>query len=97
MKIEKEHEDKIEQVKQTEIQKQLLYIGSLTPKKGHTLFEVNTKTGTIELAEFNYGSTIQFKHAKAGLKKSNKSVIKKPDCIYVSALNKNNVLKKITK
>lgn len=95
MKIEKEQEDKIEQVKQTDIQRQLIYIGSLKPKKGHTLFEVNIKTGTIENAEFNYGSTIQFEHAKEGLKKSNKSVIKKPDCIYISALNKNNVINKL--
>jgi len=95
MKVEKEHEDKIEQVKQSEIQKQLVYIGSLKPKKGHTLFEVNLKLKTIEHAQFNYGSTISFEHAKAGRAKSEKSVIIKPDCTYVSALNKKNAIKKL--
>jgi hypothetical protein len=36
---------KIKNVRQVEIPKQLEFVGSLRPQKGHTLFEFNYKTG----------------------------------------------------
>lgn len=84
-------QDKIEIVKQTSIEKKTVFIGTAYPKKGHTMFEVNLKEKTIEVAEFDVPTTLEYNPNVTGVKKSVKKIIKKPDCIYVSALNKKNV------
>ena len=83
--------DKIEIVKQTSIEKKTVFIGTAYPKKGHTMFEVNLKEKTIVVAEFDIPTTFEYNPSVTGTKKSSKKIIKKPDCIYVSALNKKNV------
>jgi hypothetical protein len=48
-----------------EIPKQLEFVGSLRPQKGHTLFEFNYKTGEIKAAEFKIDA-VNFTDAKIG-------------------------------
>lgn len=86
-------EDKIEIVKQTSIEKKTVFLGTARPNKGHTMFEVNHKLKTIVCAEYDVPKAIEFVEAQKGVKKSSKSITKKPDCSYVSALNKKNALK----
>lgn len=92
MKVEPEKKDKLEFVKQTnaEIQKQL--IGSMNPKKGHTLFEANLELKTIQLVKFDRPTILRFEDAKVGVTE-NKKVNVKENCRYISALNRKNVVK----
>jgi len=85
--------DKIENVKQVSIEKKTVFLGTVKPKKGHTMFEVNYKLKTIVEAIFDEVPAIKFQDAKIGVKSASKKITKKEDCIYVSALNKKNVIK----
>jgi len=94
MKETQLHEkDKIEIVKQTSVEKKTVFLGTARPKKGHTMFEVNYKEHTIVEAAFDKLPAIKFKDAITGPPTLKKEITKKPDCIYVSALNKKNALK----
>lgn len=86
-------QDKIEIVKQTSIEKQTVLLGSLKPKKGHTMFEINLKLKTITEAVFDSPATLKFGEAVKGNVSSKLKITVKPDCIYISALNKKNALK----
>lgn len=91
--LEQKKIDKIEEVKQVSIEKQTVFLGTVKPKKGHTMFEVNYKLKTIVEAVFDEVPAIKFLDAKLGIKSASKKITKKEGCVYVSALNKTNVLK----
>lgn len=91
--LQKKEKDQIENVKQVAIEKQTVLLGTARPKKGHTMFEYNYKEKTIVKAEFDELPAVKFTDAANGLKSALKKITKKPDCIYVSALNKKNALK----
>lgn len=93
MKVDNEKKDKLEFVKQTQAETQKVKIGTLRPKRGHSLFEVNLKLKTICLADFNKTEVVKFEDAMKGTISVNKKVDIKDDCIYISALNKRNVIK----
>jgi len=79
-------------VKTAEAKKQVKKLGVIKPYKGHSLFEIEIQTMNINLAEFE---TIEVNWAKNS---SNKSQLKvKEGCVYISALNKKNALKKFKK
>lgn len=81
---ETKKQDKIEIVKQSKKDIQRILVGSVKPQKNHTIFEVNLVENTIVKATFDRDFIFGQK---------NKSVSKKENCIYISALNKKNVLK----
>lgn len=83
--------DEVKSVRHQEQKKQLKLLGSIRPKRGHTLFEVNLDTGDIIPA---VKEPIDFVVGKKNSEKKSK-VITKGNCIYISALNKRNVIKKI--
>ena len=93
MKIEQEKKDKLERVKQTKAEIQKVHIGTMKPKRGHHLFEVNLSLKTIELADFDKSEVIKFEDAKFGNISVNKKLTIKENCKYISALNKKNVIK----
>ncbi len=68
------------------------HIGSIHPHRGHTLFEVNLATGKIDTAEFQQKDYVVGSDLNSG--EARKKVIMKQDCVYISALNKRNALKK---
>jgi desulfoferrodoxin (superoxide reductase-like protein) len=84
--------DKIEVSIEQEQKFQQKHIGSIHPHRGHTLFEVNLATGEIEPAEFQQQDYVVGSDINSG--GGRKKVIMKPDCVYISALNKRNALKK---
>jgi len=90
---EKDNKDKVEIVKQTSIEKQTIFLGKVRPQKGHTMFEYNHKENTIVEAVFDSAPALKFEYAMKGVVSLDKKITKKPDCIYVSALNKKNALK----
>jgi len=69
------------------VEKQSKFIGRITPKRGHTLFKVNTTTGLVTKAIME--DTVQ---EDSTIKKR----VKVEDgYFYISALNKKNVVKKM--
>ena len=74
-------------------QQQVEYIiqGSLKPKKGQFIYEVNTITHEIKKAEFKRTTAV------FGGKVPPQELIIKPDCIYIPALNKMNAWAKFLK
>jgi len=107
-----DQKDKVEVLKQQviEIQKVLSY--KITPRENHLLFEIDIKKGTIKLAEYAEPSTTIFWHEALALyykkvfkkinifnaqKVTKAEVIRKENCIYISALNKSNAIKILNK
>lgn len=88
--------DKIENVRQVEVQKQLQLHNRFIPQKGHTLFEVNKVTGEVVKAEFEEVKDAPFNANKNPFRQVTKMrVIRKENCIYISALNIKNCFKKL--
>lgn len=80
---------------ENEKKSQAKFVGSLMPHKGQKCFELNTRTGQIELAKFET-QTIEYPTNGSISKVRNKLVIKM-DCIYVVAINLLNAKKKFQK
>ena len=107
--FEKEQEkEKIEFLKQQqeELTKVLQY--KIVPHENHTLFEINIKEDTIEVAEIAPPNTeitwaealdrfFNKRHKKVNIfnagTTTRSQVLKKEGCIYISALNKENAIK----
>lgn len=90
--------DKIEIVSQSEKKYQLEKLGTLTPHKGHTLFQINLETGEVTVAEFERVDVeLSRLGAAANYKKVARKVIQKKDCIYISALNQKNAIAKFAR
>ena len=85
--------DKIEQIKQQIKEIQTVFDNRIIPKKNHTLFEVNLVLKTIEIADFDELPAIKFEEAMKGNIVAQKKVTKKENCVYISSLNKKNVIK----
>ena len=90
VKAETEIISEKEQIKGTK------FLTAIKPHRGHTLFEVSVKTGFIRKAQFE--QTDQFFNAEQkGKNISRTKVICNEGCIYVSALNEKNAIKKLKK
>lgn len=110
--------DKVQDVRQVEIEKQEKLIGKIKVNRGHTLYEINLKAQTIEPAQFedadiSFGNLGKAKSGRGfgvnedgnGNKKivldklgaTTKKLLKKKDCIYIAALNRKNIVKKLIK
>lgn len=88
-------QDKIEVLKQTEIEKKRVFVQTLKPKRGHILFEFDLVEKVVRRAEFVKPKEISFLDAmETGGKKISKEVDGKENCVYVSALNQKNAEKK---
>lgn len=88
---------------QTQIQKEqekkfeLVLEQTIHPHQGHKLFEINMITGEVKEAEYDLKQDWIF---QIGWKKgdpiaSQKALLKRDNCIYISALNKKAALKKL--
>lgn len=90
----KKDKDKIEITKQQQIEIQKVFDSRIKPKENHTLFEFDLKTKEIRLAKLEPESEeIHWNKAIKGDFSQKKIVIKKENCIYITALNKENVVK----
>ena len=89
--------DKIELVKQTQIEKKRVFIKSIRPQKNHRLFEFDLEKREVRLAQFTVNKQISFVDAMKTGGKSNKEVDGKQGCIYISAMNEKNAWKKFLK
>jgi hypothetical protein len=86
----------IESVIKKNQQQELKYIESIKPKSGHNLWEINLETLEVKLAEYKVEKYLTWEEAmkicQGGVVK--KEVIMKINCVYLSALNAENALKR---
>jgi len=86
----------VEVVKPIKKEKELL--GTLRPQKGHKCFEINTLTNEVKEAEYSTNETAYLLNPDISVKSMSgyiKRVLNtKSDCVYITALNKKNALKK---
>lgn len=73
---------------------QVKYLGSIIPKRGHRIWEVNTTDNSVLLAEFVTQNVDLGKVMDGSQPRVSKKILVKQDCVYVSALNKQNALKR---
>jgi hypothetical protein len=69
--------------------------GTITPQKGHFVWEINEETGEVKKAEYKC-DTISFLPLY-DFNVPNEKLSIHPDCIYISALNAENAKKKYLK
>ena len=65
--------------------------GTIKPKTGHFIWELNEETGEIKKAEFKKTTAV------FGAVVASEELIVKPGCIYIPALNSENAKKKYLK
>jgi len=82
---------RIEAEVKTPAKSEFKLIGQLRPKRGHTVWEINIEARTICEAEFEK-QDIDF-HAISSGQTIRKRILRKPGCVYISALNKKNAWK----
>lgn len=77
-------------------EQEFTFIGSLNPKRGHNLWEINTKTLEVKLAEYKKEKNITWEEALhfyyGG--KLKKTVVIQKDCVYISSLSKATALER---
>lgn len=84
--------DKTEFVKL--VQQEYKYIGSIKYRPGSTLWQFNTETGELKPAKVTVKEQLVWT-SKGDCTKKSRSVIYEGKCVYVQALNRKNVEKKI--
>jgi hypothetical protein len=89
--------DEVVIVDQKQVEKKRELIGSIRPNQGHQCFELNTETGEIKLATYKQ-ININFEAAMLSDRASTRKVIDvKEKCLYATALNKKNAIKRFKK
>lgn len=91
--LKHQEKDKIEITKQQQVEIQKVFDNRILPQRNHTLFEYNLIDKTIEVAIFDSSPEIKWEDVVKGLISSNRKITRKDNCIYISALNKKNVIK----
>lgn len=96
--LEKHFNDSNDVKQVAPIKKEKVFIGTLRPKKGHKCFEINTLTNDIKEAEYSTNETAYILNpdiSVASMRGYVKRILNtKSDCVYITALNKKNALKK---
>lgn len=83
------HQDdkiKAKEVEQREVKKGLTYQGSYRIHTGHRIYELEIKTGILQLASIKETITLE--------KTVKKEMVKREGCVYLPALNIGNAKKK---
>lgn len=94
--IENHTQDKLGVYAEIPVKRELKYLGTLTPHKGHKCFEYEVETGIIREAQFEE-VTVNFAQAMKGDVSVRKKIIVKEGCIYTTALNVKNAVKHFDK
>ena len=86
----------LQQEKQQEYQ--LVYQGTIIPHEGHILYEINLSTNEIKEAEYlAQDYVLDWEWHPSKKPRVDSSVVMNEGCVYISALNKNNAMKKFKK
>lgn len=90
--LEKQEQDKVHAISEIPIKRELKLLGQLKPHKGHRCYELNLKTGEINIAKFETVD-VDFSNTKSIRKK----IHVQKDCIYTGALNVKNAVRHFKK
>lgn len=82
--------------KKEQIQRKQKFLGKLKPKKGHKIWCFNMSTGELTLAKFEK-TDVDFLAVKNNEIPKNRKIQATENCIYFSALNVGNAIKKLEK
>jgi len=82
----------VENVKDEQVQPDLIYKGSLNLQNGLKIWEIDLSNGKMKEAQYEKEDVAQF-----GKQKARKKLITKKGFTYVVALNKDNAAKKLLK
>jgi hypothetical protein len=86
----------IEATKQDKEERQEIYRGKIKPKRGHTLFQMHEPSKELTKAEFR-SQSVDYELVMQENFKGTKEVVENSDCVYISALNETNAVKKYEK
>jgi len=89
--------DKIEILKNTQIEKKRVLIHTIRPQRNHIVFEFDLEKKEVRRAEFKKKNEISFESAARGETTQKKEIDGKEGCIYISSLNEKNAWKKFLK
>ena len=96
--LKSELKDQTEEVRQKEIhEEKAKHVGTMRPHRGHTLFKYNTETGELTKAEFKKQDANFLEEVGIAKKDKTRIVEAEEGCIYVSALNIKNAVKRLGK
>jgi len=93
--LEIRSKDRLELKAEIPVKAERKFLGSVLPKRGHSCFEINLKTGEVCLAEFESQDAIFPLDGEVA--RASKVVVRRENCVYVTALNKKNAEKKVKK
>ena len=93
MKLELNNREKTELVKQHKIESKKRLVKTIRPHKGHDLFKVDLDSLEIDKATFDIKPCINWYDAVNGIYSKYKKLTVEANCIYISALNIENVKK----
>lgn len=88
--------DQVEIVSEHKQKKELKHMTQTIMSPGHKCFELNIETGDIVEAQY-IQTTVSFDKAKNGSLSSQRKLIIKDKCLYTTALNMKNALKRFKK
>lgn len=94
--LEFKTKDEVKFVKEVKQEKQTVLVNSIYPHEGHKCFEYNAITNCLSLAVY-IETAISFEAAQNGEIAPKRKVNTKENCHYVTALNFNNAVKRLSK
>ncbi len=103
MKLSNDQPTRIQSEVKTPERTEFKLVDQLSPKRGHTVWEVNVLTMEVVEAEFEKVDlvlSLQWMAERFILNPdsyANPRILRKPNCIYISALKKEGALKRMKK
>jgi len=95
IELQKKQKENIKEVRKKEVDKKLILVNRILPKRGHKIWKYNTNTKELVECEFTEDlKDISWNKAiNKDYKQKNKKVIIEENCIYFNSLNKKNAIK----
>lgn len=96
MLLDKNYEE-VRKAEAEQISKKPKKVGQIKPKPGHTLFEIDLSQSVVRKAVLRSVDANFPLNGKVEEMTLNKAVVMQPHCLYVSALNATNAVRKAKK
>jgi len=93
------NKQQVESIVKKQKEDEFKFDGTLKPKKGHTVYEINNKTLEVNIASYVKTKSISWKDALIGFNTGNykKEIVIKKGFSYISALSKKSALERFKK
>lgn len=87
--------ERTEEIREVQEKRKETYVGSVTPQRGHRMFEYDIETKALIDAVFEQQDIVW--NPNVDQVTPRRKIVMKPNCLYVSALNKKNAIKHLKK